>query len=352
MFTLRQAAARTAAATAAAALLLAGCSSSTDTTADSTDTTAAEASTETLVVYSGRDAELIDPLIEQFEQSSGISVDVRYAGTTELAAQLLEEGEDTPAHVFLSQDAGALGAVSAAGLFSTLPTEISDAVATEYTSRDGSWVGLTGRTRVVAYDSERLSADQVPGDIFAFTEPEWNGRVAIVPTNASFQAHVTAIRVLEGEDRAREWLEGLIANNAQIFARNGEVLEAVNTGAIEIGLINHYYWVRSEQDPTTLRAQLKFGDPGSVSALVNVTGAGIINTAAESEDARAFVEYLVSSDAQTYFVEETYEYPLAPGLEGPRDVPPLDQLGEPDIDLSQLDSLEQTVQLLTSVGLL
>lgn len=352
MLTLRQAAVRTAAATAAAALLLTGCSGSTENTADSTDTTTGEASTETLVVYSGRDAELIDPLIAQFEENSGIDVDVRYAGTTELAAQLLEEGDATPAQVFLSQDAGALGAVSAAGLFTTLPTDISDAVAPEYTSRDGSWVGVTGRARVIAYDSERLSEDQVPGDIFAYTDPEWSGRVAIVPTNASFQAHVTAVRVLEGEDRAREWLEGLIANDAQIFARNGEVLEAVNTGAVEIGLINHYYWARSEQDPTTLRAQLRFGDPGSVSALVNVTGAGILTGAADSDEARAFVEYLVSQDAQSYFLEETYEYPLAPGVGSPRDVPPLDQLGEPDIDLSQLDSLEQTVDLLTSVGLL
>lgn len=342
---------RAAAATAAATLVLAGCSSSGDDSSADAETTA-DAATETLVVYSGRDAELIDPLIEQFEDSSGIDVDVRYAGTTELAAQLLEEGDGTPAEVFLSQDAGALGAVSGAGLFADLPAEITDAVASEYTSRDGSWVGLTGRARVIAYDSERLSEDQVPGDVFALTDPEWSGRVAIVPTNASFQAFVTAMRVLEGEDRTREWLEGMIANDAQIFARNGEVLEAVNSGAVELGLINHYYWARTEQDPTTLRAQLKFGDPGTVSALVNVTGAGILTGAAESENARTFVEYLVSEDAQKYFLEETYEYPLAPDAGTPRDVPPLADLGEPDINLSELSTLDQTTELLTSVGLL
>lgn len=306
----------------------------------------------TLVVYSGRDAELIDPLIEQFEEASGITVDVRYAGTTELAAQLLEEGAQTPAQVFLSQDAGALGAISAEEMFAPLPDEVTSAVSAEYTSQDDSWVGLTGRARVIAYDSEKYTEDQVPGDVLDLVGPEWSGKVGIVPSNASFQAFVTALRVSEGEDAARAWLEGLLANDAQIFAKNGELLEAVNNGTVDLGLINHYYWARSEQDPATLRAQLKFGDPGSISSLVNVTGAGVLNGAAESSEALEFVTFLVGPDAQRYFVEETYEYPLVDGIDGPAGVPPLAELGGPDIDLSQLSSLEQTVELITSVGLL
>lgn len=119
------------------------------------------------------------------------------------------------------------------------------------------------------------------------------------------------MRVSEGEDAARDWLQGLVDNDVQIFARNGDILEAVNNGAIGVGLINHYYWARSEQDPTTLRAQLRFGDPGSISALVNVTGAGILTGAADAPEANAFIEFLLPEQAQTYFLEETYEYPLA-----------------------------------------
>lgn len=330
------------------AVLLSACSSPAAPTTDGTPT-ASEA--RTLVLYSGRNEELVGPLVTRFQEESGITVDARYGSTTELAAQLLEEGDRTPAQAFLSQDAGALGALAAAGRLVTLPTEISGAVDPRYTSPDGSWVGLTGRARVLAYDSQTLTADQVPGDVTRLVEPQWRGRVAIAPTNASFQSFVTALRVTAGEDAARAWLTGLVANDVQIYPGNDPILEAVNTGAAGVGLINHYYWAGSEIDPTTLRAQLKFGDPGSVSALVNVAGAGILTEAGESAEAREFLAFLVSEEAQTYFAQETAEYPLVAGLPGPAGVPPLDQLGGPELNLSDLASLEQTVALLTEVGL-
>ncbi|MCO1654580.1 iron ABC transporter substrate-binding protein [Pseudonocardia humida] len=305
----------------------------------------------TLVLYSGRDEELVGPLIEQFEQASGITVETRYGSTTEMAAQLLEEGDATPAQVFLSQDAGALGALAAQGRLAPLPAEITGAVERQFSSTDGSWVGLTGRARVVAYDSQEVPADQVPGDPQELLDPRWRGQVAIAPTNASFQAFVTALRVLQGEDAARAWLQGLIANEPQIMQGNGAILEAVNTGAADLGLINHYYWASSETDPAALRAQIAFGDPGTALALVNVTGAGVLTGAADSAEARELVEFLVGAQAQTYFATETAEYPLVAGVPGPAGVPTLEQLDGPDLDLSDLASLEQTVALLTEVGL-
>jgi len=306
----------------------------------------------TLTLYSGRDEELVAPLIEKFETASGIDVEVRYAGSTELAAQLLEEGDRTPAQVFLSQDSGSLGVLAAKGLLAPLPAEVTAAVPARYTSTDGSWVGLTGRARVIAYDSHAYTAEQVPADVWELTKPEWNGKVAIAPSNASFQAFVTALRVAEGEDRAREWVDAMVANNVQTYAKNGEILEAVNTGVVPLGLINHYYWARSEQDPTTLRAQLKFGEPGSVSSLVNVTGAAVLASSADSSAAREFVEYLVSEPAQTYFAQETAEYPLVDGVAAPAGVPALSELGGADVDLAQLSSVQDTVALLTQAGLL
>lgn len=325
----------------AAALTLGACASD--------DSDSAE---DTLTVYSGRDLELVEPLIEKFEAESDIDVEVRDGDSTELAAQLLEEGKDTPAQVFLSQDAGALGVLSEAGLLAPLPADVTDAVPAQYTSRDGSWVGLTGRARVVVYDSETVKASEAPRDVFEVLDEKWKGQVGIAPTNASFQAFVTALRVNEGEDRAREWLDGLIANDAQIYENNGAILEAVNAGTVKLGLINHYYWARYEGDPASQRAQIAFGEEGSISALVNVTGAGILTDAKDDPQAREFVEFLVSEQAQTYFLEETAEYPLALDGATPDDVPPLAELGGPDIDLSDLASLEETVALLTEVGLL
>ncbi|MGC4154085.1 MAG: iron ABC transporter substrate-binding protein [Propionicimonas sp.] len=345
---------------AASALLLSACSpagtpSTTPTTPAAGDPVTQEPQSRTLVVYSGRSESLVGPIIEQFEAASGITVKVRYANSIEMAAQLLEEGTRTPAQVFLSQEAGALGALNNANLLVPLPAEVTGAVDSHYTPDDNSWVALTGRARVVIYDSEELTADQVPANVRELTQPEWRGRVGFAPTNASFQSFVTAMRVIEGEAATEEWLTGLIANDAQTFPGNSPILEAVNTGALDVGLLNHYYWVVAAAEaggPESMRAQLKFGEPSTVSALVNVTGAGILTGSEESAEALEFVRFLVSEQAQTFFVEQTGEYSLAPGATGPANVPSLADLGGPELAFSELADLEGTVALLQKVGLI
>lgn len=308
----------------------------------------------TFTLYSGRDEELVQPLIDQFTAETGIEVEVRYGNTAELGALLLEEGPASPADVFLSQDAGALGALSRAGLFTTLPAEIADAVPAGFTSTDGSWVGVTGRARVVVYDGERLTADELPDTIDGYVTEEWNGRLAVAPTNASFQSFVTALRVLEGEEEAAAWAQALAGNSPQIFEGNTPILTAVNDGAVEAGLINHYYWFRaaSEVGVENMRAQLKYLTAGDAGSIVNVTGAGILAGAEGDADALEFVRYLVSEAAQTYFVEQTFEYPLVPGIAAPEGLPSLESLLNPQLDLSDLDDLATTQQLLADAGLI
>lgn len=329
---------------------LVGCGSSSEPT---TDAGQQAAGPQTVVLYSGRDEELVGPLIAQFEEATGHTVETRYGSTTEMAAQLLEEGDKTPAQVFLSQDAGALGAVAGAGLLTTLPDEVTGAVEPAYTSRDGSWVGLTGRARVIAYDGEKLSADEVPDEVTALTGPQWKGRVGIAPTNASFQAFVTALRVTDGEAAAEQWLTDLKANDVKIFEGNGAILEAVDTGALEVGLINHYYWyaAAAETGADAMRARIAYGKPGTTSALVNVTGAGVLTGSEDDAAAQQLVAWLVGPQAQTYFVEQTHEYSLVPGATGPQGAPAFTDLQGPDLDLSDLATLDQTVALLQKVQL-
>lgn len=306
-----------------------------------------------LTVYVGRDEELVAPLIAQFEEETGIDVEARYAATPELAALLLEEGDRTPAQVFLSQDAGALGALADEGLVADIPSELADLIPEGFTSQDDSWIGVTGRARVIAYDGEELTEDEVPDTVDALTGEEWNGEVAFAPGNASFQSFITALRVLEGEDAAAEWVAAMAAHDPELTENNLASLDLVNTGQVQLGLINHYYWFRqaAEVGADNMRAQLKFlpGDPGGI---VNVTGAAILNGAAEDADARAFVEYLVSEEAQRYFVEETFEYPLLPGVEAPEGLPAIDTLVNPGLDLSDLDSVSESQQLLADNGLI
>ena len=332
-------------------LALTGCSAPASTDDAGAPTAEADGA---FTLYSGRDEALVQPLIDMFEEQSGITVDVRYGNTAELGALLLEEGDRTPAQVFLAQDAGALGALSNADLFTTLPADTTGRVAAGFTSSDDTWVGVTGRARVIAYDGETLSLDEVPTSVDELVEPEWNGRVGIAPTNASFQAFVTAYRVLNGEAAADEWVAALAANAPQIFDNNRAVLAAVNEGVVDTGLINHYYWFAqaAETGAENMRAQLAYPEAGDAGSIVNVTGAGILKGAETDADALEFVNFLVSDAAQQYFVDETYEYPLIEGIDAPEGVPALDSLVNADLDLADLDTLAVTQELLATHGLI
>ena len=305
-----------------------------------------------ITVYSGRSEELVGPLLETFTEETGIDVEARYGDTAEMANLILTEGENTPADVFFAQDAGALGAVANEGLLATLPEEVLGAVDDRFVSPNGELVGVSGRARVVVYNTDALAEDDLPDSILGFTDPEWADRIGWAPTNGSFQAFVTALRVVEGEDGAREWLEGIQANDPSVYEGNNQALDAVIAGEVDVAFVNHYYLTqRLAEDPDVPAANLFLtdGDPG---ALVNVAGAGILTTAANAEGARAFVEYLLSPAAQEYFATETKEYPLVDGVEPDPNLPPLEEIGTPEIDLSDLADLEGTLELLQEVGIL
>ncbi len=307
-----------------------------------------------LVVYSGRNEKLVAPLFEQFTAATGIEVTPRYGGSAELAAQLLEEGSRTPASVFLSQDAGALGALQEADGLETLPQATLDRVPVKYRSGQGAWVGVSGRSRVLIYNPTLVKAADLPTSVFELADPAYRGKVGYAPTNASFQSFVTAMRVSAGEAKTEDFLTGFAANDPQAFDGNIPIVEAVDAGTIPFGLVNHYYLYEKAAeagglDQLTARNYLFPGtDPGS---LVNVAGVGVLEGNG-SANAQAFVDYLLSTPGQTFFAEQTKEYPLVAGI--PADIeglPPLAQLGGPQVDLSQLESLDQTLALLDKVGI-
>lgn len=307
---------------------------------------AAEAQGTTLTVYSGRNENLVGPIIEQFEQDTGIEVEVHYGDTSSLALTLLEEGENTPADVFFAQDAGALGLLSNNDRLATLPTYILDSVEPRFRSAEGEWVGVTGRARVIAYNTDVLAEDDLPTSLLEVTAPEWQERLGFVPTNASFLAHLTAIRTAEGEDAARALVEGLLANDAPQYENNVQAVAAVGAGEIDAALVNHYYLFRLlAETPDAPVANYYF--PGDdIGNLINVAGAGILASSDAKPLAQQFIAYLLSRTAQTYFVENTYEYPLLIGVEADPRLKPLDEIETPGVDLSDLDDLQGTLDLL------
>lgn len=306
-----------------------------------------------LTIYAGRDEALIAPLLAQFTQESGVEIAVRYGTSPELSALLLEEGRQTPADVFLSQDAGALGALSEVDLLAELPDDIANAIPKDFTSSNDDWVGVTGRARVIAYDSEKIAAADVPSSVMELTAPQWSGRVGFPPGNASFQSFVTALRELEGETAAEKWVTEMAANAPVLTEKNGATLDLVNSGQLDLALINHYYWYEraSELGADNMRAQLKFL-PGDAGGIVNVTGAGILAGSFGNSDALKFLRFLISPAAQQYFVDETFEYPLLPGIDAPVGLPSLASLANSEFNLDDLKSLSNTQQLLARHGLL
>jgi len=333
-----------------AALALTGCSAADTEPKASTEAIESDGK---LTLYAGRDEALIAPLIEQFTEDTGIEVEARYGPSAELNALLLEEGEKTPAEVFLSQDAGALGSLANNDLVAKIPAELADSIPADYTSTDASWIGVTGRARVIAYDGKKFTEDEVPDTVDELTDATWKGKVGFPPGNASFQSFVTAYRVLEGEKAAASWVKGISENAPVLTEKNGATLDLVDAGQLDLALINHYYWYEkaAEVGADNMRAQLKFLplDPGGI---VNVSGAAILKEAAGDPDALAFIEYLVSEKGQQYFVDKTFEYPLLPGIDAPKGLPTLDSLANTGFDLADLDSLEKTQELLAQYGLL
>lgn len=306
-----------------------------------------------LTIYSGRGEELVGPLIDQFEQETGLNVEVRYGNTAEMAATILEEGDNSPADVYYGQDAGALGALAQAGRLALIPEDALGLVDPRFRSPEGLWVGTSGRARVVVYNTQKLSEADLPDDIFGFCAPEWKGRLGWAPTNGSFQAFVTAMRVVEGEERAREWLSCIQANEPVVFPSNAPIVQAVAASEIDAGFVNHYYlfqFLAEEGEDFPVRNY--HPRAGDVGAMVNVAGVGIVNTTDNKEAAEAFVRFLLRESSQQYFNTETNEYPLSANIQLNPILVPLNQIQTPAVDLTKLEDLDGTLQLLQELGIL
>jgi len=337
----------------ALAALAFGASACGDDDSDSTDATPSGEGGETITVYSGRSESLVKPLFEQFTKDTGIKVKVKYGDTAELAALIAEEGSKSPADVFFAQDAGALGALQATGAFEKLADSVTARVPSAYRATDGSWVGVSGRARVIVYNPKLVQESQLPTSVRDLTSAAWKGKVGWAPTNGSFQAFVTGLRETEGEAGAKAWLEGMLKNDVRSYQDNKAIVSAVAAGEIQLGLVNHYYLYGFLQDQgEAFNARNHYtaaGDPGS---LVNVAGAGILKSAPNKAGAGKLVEYLLGESAQKYFSDQTFEYPLVSGIAADSRLKPLAELKPPALDLADLQDLQGTLALLRSAGAL
>ena len=308
---------------------------------------------DSITVYSGRSEKLISPILDMFTEDTGIKVNVRYGQSAELALLIEQEGDRSPADVFISQSPGAMGYVQQLGMLHTLGDDITALVPAEFANADGQWVGMSGRVRVIVYNKDLIDPADLPDSVFDLTDAIFRGKVGVAPANGSFQDFVTAMREIEGDDKALEWLDGLVANDAQTYANNTAILAAVSRGEIPLGLVNHYYNSRALAEDPSLPTENYFLKNGDIGSLVIVTAVGIVRSDSTNLDAaEQLIAFLLGERAQTFFSENTFEYPLASGVAAAGDLPVLADLEVATYDLDRLGGgLTRTKELIDQSGL-
>jgi iron(III) transport system substrate-binding protein len=305
-----------------------------------------------LVVYSGRTQELVEPILTRFHDETGIPVAVKYGTTQEIALLLSEEGDRSPADVFISQAPGATGFLLDQGLLAPIPEDRLGPVPERFRGPQGEWVGLTGRLRVLVYNSDMVPEADLPASVMDLTAPEYAGRIGIAPTNASFQDFVTAMRQSLGDERTAVWLRAMADAKQPTYANNNAIVEAVSRGEIPMGLVNHYYNERFLAENPDLPSRNYVFPNGDIGSVLLETTASVLRTSDHPEEATRLVGFLLSEEAQRYFAEETYEYPLVEGVHPAVDLPDLERLQLPNVDLSTLgDGYQQTTQMIAESGL-
>lgn len=307
-----------------------------------------------LTLYSGRGESMVEPILKQFEKETGIEVNVRYGATAQLAVLLQEEGKRSPADLFWGQDAGAMGAVSQAGLLADLPKDIYKNLPNIYKSVTGNWVATSGRARLFVYSTDRAPSAEHPTSVFDLTNPHFKNRVGWAPTNGSFQSFITAMRVEHGDNRTLEWLNAMKNNGAKTYRNNGTQLEGIADGEIDYGLVNNYYLPRFTKVDAKFPVKQNFFNNGDIGNLMNVAGAGVLKSSNNQKNAVELLRFLTSKHAQEYFALEIDEYPVIPGVTHNAQVVAYEKAIEasPSIDLDKLNDLEGTLALLRKAGLI
>jgi len=303
----------------------------------------------TVTIYSGRGESLVGPLLEKVEAETGVKVHVQYGGTSELATRLLAEGDASPADIFLAQDPGHLGALADRGVLATLPDHLLDQVSPAYRDDGGRWIGTSGRLRVLVVHTGRVPEADRPTRLEDLADPKWKGRLGWAPGNGSFQAHVSALRAMWGDDKTRQWLADVSANAPTVYPKNSPQVEAAGAGAIDIGWVNHYYLYKF--DYKALSVENHSFEAGNAGNIMMLAGAGVRAGAKNQEAAEKVVGFLVSEAAQTYFATETKEYPTRPGVAPHPEVPPIDPTTVATVSQAALTDIAPTRAMLQELGL-
>jgi iron(III) transport system substrate-binding protein len=309
----------------------------------------------TLTLYSAQHEQVVDMLVAAFTAQTGIKVRVHTGEGPEIAAQILQEGDDSPADVFFTENSPELILLDEKGLLAPVAPATLKQIPSQYNATDGSWLGVLARENVLAYNPALIKQSALPASLFDLAAPAWKNRIAIAPSDGDFLPLVSAVIAQYGQAKAASWLDGLKAN-ALIYQDDESVVAAVDRGAVATGIINNYYWARLEtaQGADKTASKIYHFRDGDIGGLINVSGAAVLKSSPNQAAAQKFLAFLVSPAAQTALgqSEVDYEYPLLPGIPPNRLLTPFKQLQPPSIKASALGDDQDAGLLLQQAGLL
>ena len=306
-----------------------------------------------LLIYNAQHESLTKEWIDAFTKETGVKVTYRQGGDTELGNQLIAEGDASPADVFLTENSPAMAAVEKAGLFADLNADTLAQVPPQYRPATGKWTGVAARSTVFVYNKTRLQPDQLPKSMLDLQQPAWKGRWGGAPTKADFQAIVSALLQLKGEQAAAQWLAAM-KTNAKIYNDNIATMNAVNAGEVDGGIIYHYYWFRDQANTkegsgNTELHYFKNQDPG---AFVSLSGGGVLKSSKKAQQAQQFLRFITGKAGQEVLEKgDSFEYTVASGVPANPALVPLNDLQAPVVDPSTLDA-QKVSDLMTKGGLL
>ncbi len=307
-----------------------------------------------VTVYSGRTENLIGPTLEAFACETGADVAVRWGSSTDLALLLSEEGDRTAADVFLSRSPGPVGFLESAGLLGVIDDDVLGLVGAQSRSRTGTWIGFSGRKRVLVHNIDSVPPAELPESVFDLADDRYRGRVAIPATNGSFIDWFTVFRDLHGNGVAAQWLDDMVANDARYYPNNRSIVEAAGRGEIDMGLVNHYYqYQEAAAAGDRHRAANHDLADDDIGSLLIITAATITAGSENRQAANELIAYLLAEPVQRYFSRRTLEYPLAAGVEPADILPPLNALEIGTVDFDALGGgFEQTIAIIEASGIL
>ncbi|MGE8410864.1 MAG: extracellular solute-binding protein [Pseudomonas sp.] len=303
-----------------------------------------------LTLYNGQHKEVGEAIAKAFEAKTGIHVNVRKGSSNQLASQVVEEGDRSPADVIYSEESPPLNKLGEQGLLAqTDPTTLA-VLPKEYVASNGTWIGITARVRVVAFNPKLIDEKDLPKSVLEFSQPQWQGKIGFVPTSGAFQEQAVAIIKLHGLDAAEEWLTGLRAFG-KVYSNNMVALKAVENGEVAAVLANNYYWFALQREKGQLDSKLHYFTNGDAGGLITVSSAAVLKSSKHPKQAQQFLAYMASEEGQRVITQTTAEYPLHKGMESNRGLKPFSELNPPKVTPADLGNAEQALELERDVGL-